>query len=328
MSNIGLTFKGEDWADIFQDIRKAMHDEGKVVDSRIGKTIELIAPTIVLTNPRRRLFYNEHRTFNLIYALVEAFYLFNNNNEVKYFSFFNKRMSDYSDDGIHINSAYGYHIADKLQELVNKLKESDETRQAVLTIYNTKYGLEMQTKDVPCTIALHFLIRDGKLDLITYMRSNDLFWGLQYDLFMFTCLQEVIANELGIEMGNYIHCPSSLHVYEYHWELLDKINAENTISFGEFNFNYKLEQAKQVSEKIMDLPRKTFDAVINLDFGKFISQIGAKTSNMLYYYITPLSLVQMDGLIRNNISTPDLEEYKKVLKDTDIYNYVKRWYNE
>lgn len=330
MNNIGLVFKGDTWADIFQDIRKAMKDKAEIVSSRIGQTKELLNPTIVLTNPRSRMFYNEHRSFNLIYALVEAFYLFNPSNEVNNFSFYNKKMSDYSDDDTHINSAYGYHIANSLKNLVKKLKEDKDTRQAVLNIYSSKYGIDMKTKDVPCTIALNFLIRNNKLNLTTYMRSNDLFWGLQYDLFMFTCLQEVIAKELGIEMGYYIHCPTSLHVYEYHWDLIDKINEENTIDFGDFKFNYTIDEAKEASDEIIELSRGRQLLEYNYNELKHFA-IHTRTYDNSYIYniydsITPLTLIEIDGNIRNNYIKDNTKELLKYIKNSGLKSYLKRWY--
>lgn len=329
MNNIGLTFKGDSWAKIFQDIRKAMQTEAKIVPSRIGETKELLNPTIVLTNPRSRIFYNEHRSFNLIYALVEAFYLFNPSNDVNNFSFYNKRMADYSDDGLHINSAYGYHIANNLKNLVEKLKEDQGTRQAVLNIYSSKYGVEMKTKDVPCTIALNFLVRDNKLNLTTYMRSNDLFWGLQYDLFMFTCLQEAIAKELGLEMGCYIHCPTSLHVYDYHWELLDKINEENTVEFGDFRFNYTIDEARKASDEIIALSQGKESQDYNYNELKhFAIRMYTHDNNIynIYDSMTPLTLVQIDGRIRNNIIDNETIENIKYIKNSGLKDYFKRWY--
>ena len=43
-----------------------------------------------------------------------------------------------------------------------------------------------------------FLIRDNKLNMITTMRSNDIYLGFTYDVFIFTLMQEILANELGM----------------------------------------------------------------------------------------------------------------------------------
>jgi thymidylate synthase len=55
------------------------------------------------------------------------------------------------------------------------------------------------------------------------MRSNDLIWGLCYDLFFLTALQELMAAELGTALGTYTHMASSMHAYERHWDMLRRI---------------------------------------------------------------------------------------------------------
>jgi len=50
------------------------------------------------------------------------------------------------------------------------------------------------------------------------MRSNDVWLGMPYDIWCFTCIQILIAQELGVEVGSYIHQPGSLHLYEKNWE--------------------------------------------------------------------------------------------------------------
>jgi thymidylate synthase len=59
------------------------------------------------------------------------------------------------------------------------------------------------------------------------MRSSDAFKGLPHDIFCFTMLQEMIARDLGLEVGSYHHFAGSLHLYE------DNINgAKKYLSEG------------------------------------------------------------------------------------------------
>jgi thymidylate synthase len=46
------------------------------------------------------------------------------------------------------------------------------------------------------------------------MRSNDAYWGLPHDVFAFTMIQEIVANELGYKLGSYKHLVGSLHLYD------------------------------------------------------------------------------------------------------------------
>jgi thymidylate synthase len=79
--------------------------------------------------------------------------------------------------------------------------------------------------DVPCACTLQFLLRSGSLDAVVYMRSNDVVWGLPYDVFLFTMLQEMLAVSLGVKVGTYFHTVASLHLYEKHLALARNVLA-------------------------------------------------------------------------------------------------------
>jgi thymidylate synthase len=72
---------------------------------------------------------------------------------------------------------------------------------------------------------MQFFVRERKLDAVVYMRSNDIYLGLPYDVFVFTMLQELFALELGLELGRYHHMVGSLHLYE-----ADIVKARNVLA--------------------------------------------------------------------------------------------------
>jgi len=77
----------------------------------------------------------------------------------------------------------------------------------------------MGVKDFTCTMYGNFLIRDDKLYLSMFMRSNDLMKGLVYDLFWFISLMDKMIEELkttypNLTKGTYTHCANSMHIYE------------------------------------------------------------------------------------------------------------------
>jgi thymidylate synthase len=91
--------------------------------------------------------------------------------------------------------------------------ESPTSRRAVIQIFNAEDNAKRH-KEVPCTTALQFLLREGKLHLIANMRSNDAYIGLPHDVFCFTMLQEMVARILGVELGSYRHSVGSMHLYD------------------------------------------------------------------------------------------------------------------
>jgi thymidylate synthase len=136
-------------------------------------------------------------------------------------AYYSPSIRAFSDDEQTLNSAYGYRIFgghefisfNQWEEAKNKIRRDPDTRQAVIHI-RTPHDSMIETKDQPCTIALQFLQRAGKLHLVTMMRSNDIILGTSYDIFSFTMMQEQMALELGLELGSYIHQVGSWHLYD------------------------------------------------------------------------------------------------------------------
>ena len=127
-----------------------------------------------------------------------------------------------SDDGVTNNSAYGYLIQKKhgfnqFVKIIELLQKDPNTRRAVINL-NTPNERVIETKDEPCTISLQFFVRDGKVDLTTVMRSNDIWFGLTFDIIYFTELQKWVADFLGYEYGTYTHFAGSFHTYERDYE--------------------------------------------------------------------------------------------------------------
>jgi len=89
--------------------------------------------------------------------------------------------------------------------------------------------------DIPCNMLSLLKIRDGKLEWLQIIRSNDLFLGVPYNFVQFTCLQEIMAGWLGIDCGSYHQISDSLHIYER-----DEINVLKSSSLNDYPKNMDL----------------------------------------------------------------------------------------
>jgi hypothetical protein len=120
---------------------------------------------------------------------------------------------------------YGVRTRGQYDHIIERLIADKDTRQAVVTLWNPNLDLLKGKKDYPCTVLHQFRIRDGKLNMSVYMRSNDAWLGAAYDWFQFTRVQIAIASVLDIEPGVYAHHVGSLHLYEQHFEKAEKLHA-------------------------------------------------------------------------------------------------------
>jgi len=138
----------------------------------------------------------------------------------------------FSEDGSRIaGSCYGKKIFGKQpgkesswERIKCLLLDDRASRRAIVSLVDEAYATT--PKDAACISTIQFLIRDNRLHCITTMRSNDVIWGLCYDIFVVTMLQERLAAELEIELGWYQHSVGSMHIYAEHLELGEQILAE------------------------------------------------------------------------------------------------------
>lgn len=131
-----------------------------------------------------------------------------------------------------LNSNYGSYWFGQhgVRNIVRLLQSDPMSRRAVIPMYGTDNDhMDIEAKDVPCTLAIEFRIRHGRLNARAIMRSQDILWGMANDLPTFSFLQEIIAVVLGVEMGTLTVSVGSFHVYESRMEMFNKIIDTNNL---------------------------------------------------------------------------------------------------
>lgn len=204
-------------------------NKGNDVTPRGQLTKEVLQQTSIV-NMRRPVITLPERKLSTKFLGGEAYWILSGDNRVETIAPYNKNIVNYSDDGMTFFGAYGPRILSQLDYVIDKLKSDADTRQAVLTIWREN---PPETKDVPCTVAVHFMIRDHKLNCHVYMRSNDLWLGFPYDVFNFSMLSHLVCCKLNafvvenggviIEPGMLYHTASSRHIYEQHFEQVEQL---------------------------------------------------------------------------------------------------------
>lgn len=136
-----------------------------------------------------------------------------------------------NDDG-SINSNYGqFFFGEQKQfdDVIDTLRKDEDSRRASIMILDVEH-LKSDTKDVPCTYALNFRIRNGMLNMSAHMRSQDAIYGMGNDAPTFSFVHEMMLNALkryypDLRYGSYFHTADSFHVYERHFGMLEKLTG-------------------------------------------------------------------------------------------------------
>lgn len=185
-----------------------------------GKGRDLLGPKIILKDPRSRISATATRG-RLISALAEFCWYLSGNASLDFIRFY---IRDYPPEGAtgSLEEAYGPRLIgtgefgrsfNQVQRVIDRLRRKPDTRRAAISILEPS-DLEPGKAEAPCTIALQFIRRRERLHLVAMMRSNDAYLGFPHDVFCFTMLQELVARSLGIQVGEYHHFATSLHLYE------------------------------------------------------------------------------------------------------------------
>lgn len=191
-----------------------------------GATTEVSAVTLVLRNPRARLSRSLERG-RVISPLGELCWYLAGADAAEFISYYLAPYAKYAEGGI-IPGAYGPRLfagPNQLGRVIHQLREKPDSRRAVVPILSAD-DYAQPHEDLPCTVSLQFLRRAGVLDLIVYMRSNDLFTGFIHDVFSFTMLQELVAADLGVKLGTYTQVVGSLHLYDRDRPRVEKYLSE------------------------------------------------------------------------------------------------------
>lgn len=103
----------------------------------------------------------------------------------------------------------------QIQNVIDELKQSPDSRQAIVQIFNYLYDDENigGKRRIPCSMHYQFLARNNKLHGIYVMRSNDLLIHFCVDIFLSCKIQEYIAKQLNLDVGSFTYFGGSLHCY-------------------------------------------------------------------------------------------------------------------
>lgn len=130
------------------------------------------------------------RNLGYRFAPAEAAWILSGDNRLSTIAPFARHLAKFSDDGHAFAGAYGPKFVEQASYVARCLAEDRESRQSVMTFWRERPG---PSKDVPCTVALQFLIRAERLECVATMRSSDAWLGWPYDVFSFSMMAAYVS---------------------------------------------------------------------------------------------------------------------------------------
>ncbi|ECB9704064.1 thymidylate synthase [Listeria monocytogenes] len=105
---------------------------------------------------------------------------------------------------------------DQLADLIEMIKTNPNSRRLIVSAWNPEDIPNMALP--PCHSLFQFYVADGKLSCQLYQRSADIFLGVPFNIASYALLTHLIAREVGLEVGEFIHTMGDVHLYNNHIE--------------------------------------------------------------------------------------------------------------
>jgi thymidylate synthase len=251
--------------------------------SRAGDTLELLHAAFEISDPRQRWVASRVPAMNPAFALAEVVWILSGSRDAEFVNAWNPALPRFCGGGPTYHGAYGYRLRrhlgfDQLQRAYEALASDRDTRQVVLQIWDSVIDLPAEDgrpvdPDVPCNVASMLKVRDGRLEWMQVMRSNDLFLGAPHNFVQFTSLQEVMSGWLGVSLGVYTHIADSLQVYVHDKPDVDQVERSSAA----------------VNTDRLDLTKSEFDRVFDDSHRRARGMIVAQTARELHDLTHPSS---------------------------------------
>lgn len=108
---------------------------------------------------------------------------------------------------------------DQIADVVQQIKSNPDSRRLIVSAWNPA-ALPYQALP-PCHAFIQFYVANGRLSCQLYQRSVDSFLGLPFNIASYALLTHMIAQQTGLEVGEFIHTSGDMHIYDNHQEQVD-----------------------------------------------------------------------------------------------------------
>lgn len=109
----------------------------------------------------------------------------------------------------------GEHI-DQIKAVIETLRRDPDSRRIIVNAWNVADLHKMAL--TPCHALFQFYVADGKLSCQLYQRSCDVFLGVPFNIASYAALTHMVAQVVGLDVGEFIWTGGDTHLYLNHLE--------------------------------------------------------------------------------------------------------------
>ncbi len=107
-------------------------------------------------------------------------------------------------------------FVNQVQEVIDEIKRNPNSRRLVVTAWNPSVLDEVALPS--CHSFFIFNVTEGKLNCHLTQRSGDIALGIPFNVACYATLTQMIAQETGLELGEFSHYINDAHIYVDHVE--------------------------------------------------------------------------------------------------------------
>ena len=145
----------------------------------------------------------------------------------------------------------GDHI-DQLAAVIDSIKAAPDSRRHLVSAWNVADLADMALP--PCHVMFQFYVAQGRLSCQLYQRSADIFLGVPFNIASYALLTLMIAQQTGLEPGEFVWTGGDVHIYDNHMDQVLKQLAREPYEYPQLNITRK-------PDSIFDYTLEDFEVV-------------------------------------------------------------------
>lgn len=161
--------------------------------------------------------------------LHEVLWYLSGENHIRNLRQHTKIWDAWADENGNLETAYGYYWrsfpsaqkdengewqvkeVDQIRYVIDEIKRNPSSRRLVVSAWEP--GNATTSKLPPCHYSYTFNVSNGKLNCHLTQRSGDIALGIPFNLAAYSLLTQIIAQETGLELGEFAHTIIDAHIY-------------------------------------------------------------------------------------------------------------------